>query len=209
MKKILCLVMVLIFAFSAFSCDKKISDVERIAGIINESNPTKLVTMVNYTVGDVTFVGKYTTQKDNVSGNSQFDYEYQRKAIPGVDAGTESIKTISGTVYQDANGNVYGDDFEQGSAYGYMPYSINLSENRLASYNLSEDGNTINATVSPDEAIRVFGTEVSAEGDISLKVVTSGEYLYNVEITYTAKDTGAVVVIKTSYDYTNVTVKLG
>ena len=209
MKKIICMVLVLCFVFALGSCGEgKGSEVDGVSSIVNRSNPTKIVTIVNYTLGEVTFVSEYITQKDTASGNSQFDYNYQRLAIPGEDEiSGSSIKNVSGTVYCDKNGKLSGSSFDAGSATGYLPYSLNINANRFSSYEMSEDGNTLSATVSASEAERVFGTPVNSDGDISLKVTTNGNYLYNIEIGYVAADTGAVVSIRTSYDYTKITLK--
>lgn len=209
MKKIISMILVLCFAFALFSCNKnKDSEIDGIANIVNSSNPTKIVTIVNYNVGDTALVAEYITQKDSESGKSQFDYQYQRKAIPGQDElSNESIKTVSGTVYCDAEGNLSGSNFDAGSATGYLPYSLSINESRLSSYEFSEDGKILDAKVAASEAVRVFGSEISAEGDISLKITTNGTYLYNVEISYVAKDTGAAVSIRTSYDYAKISLE--
>jgi hypothetical protein len=206
MKKIISMVLVLCFAFALGSCGKKSGAVDEIASIVNQSNPTKIVTIVNYTLGETTFVSEYITQKDIASGKSQFDYNYQRLAIPGEDEiSNSSIKNVTGTVYCDADGNLSGSSFNAGSATGYLPYSLSINAESFASFEIGDDGKTMSANISADKAEDVFGTPVSAEGDISLTVTTNGSYLYNVEINYVAAETGAVVSIRTSYDYTKIT----
>ncbi len=204
MKKIISLILVLCSVFTMFACGKKNASVEQISEIINQSDPTKIVTVVNYTVGGKTYVGKYTTQKDLSNGKQQFDYEYQRKSVPGEDDPSSSVTTVSGTVYQNEAGERFGSDFTASSAPGYLPYSLNLAEKRFSSFTVSEDGKSLEAFIPSAEAIRVFGTEVSAEGDITLKITTNGEYLYSIQISYVAAGTGANVVINTSYDYANI-----
>jgi hypothetical protein len=92
----------------------------------------------------------------------------------------------------------------QGGGLGYLEYDLDLSAEKLASYTVSSDGKTLTAKVAAADAKRVFGTAVSAEGEIDLTVVTSGTDLYSVSIKYTTT-TGALVTIETSYESLDIT----
>ena len=221
MKKIISLFLVVLCVFSMFSCAKDdgennndqsgnsentVTALDKVNGIIDDSLATRIVTHVDYTYGGETFKGRYTTQIDRASDKSQFDFSYQRLAIPGEDVSDSHIKTIAGTVYY-KNGEVSSNKGAnwQTLGSGYLEFSLDFSENKLTSYEVSEDGNDITAKVSAENSMRVFGTEIAAEGDITVTVDTNGEYLYSVTISYTAKDTGATVVVNTTYDYSIVT----
>ena len=212
MKKIICLLLVLISLFACTSCalvDKifgKKGSVETVRGIVDDSQPTKIVTRTEY-VGKDTLTGLYTTKIDRASGVSQFDFEYQRYAEVE-DLLPESIKTVHGSVVYHADGSVTdanGDTWSAEDALGYIFESINLDPAGFKSYELLDNGNDLKAYVPAGESVRIFGTSVEAKGDILLEIDTNGKYLYNVKITYTATD-DATVVVNTSYDYAHVSV---
>ncbi len=207
MKKIISLLLVLCTVFTFFAC-KKEKSVSGIAEIVNNSNPTKIVTKVDYVYGDITLKSSYVTEKDTKDGEQRFDFSYQRMAIPGVDDSSSYIKTVSGVVYQDTVGNRYGDTETEADAPAYLVYDMKLNESRFSSVTVSEDNKNFDAKLPASEAIRVFGTDLAAEGEITVKIQTNGEYLYSIYITYTAAETGAIVVINTSYDYTDINIDL-
>ena len=216
MKKIICLLLILACAFAMVSCKQEedntpdVATVETISKIVNNSVATKIVTKTEYLIeGEDSLIGKYETTIDRTRGNSRFDFEYTRYAkVEEMNDGY--IKTVQGTVGYDSNGNVSynnGDSWTSTDATAYLPFNLNIDEARFVSYQISEDGTDLIAEIAPEEAKRVFGTDISANGNISLEVDTNGEYLYEIRITYTAKDSGAQVDIQTSYDYAKVSVK--
>ncbi len=178
----------------------EIEQVSAIGDIVNNAKPTRIITQVNYTDNGETLKGKYTTQYDRADNLGQFDFSYERIAIPGESSSATSKETISGTVYSKDGSFSYDDCATwQGGGSGYLDYSLDISESKFTSYEISEDGNSITAVVSPENAKRVFGTNISADGDIVLSVVTSGTDVYSVSITYTTVS-GAAVSIDTSYE---------
>ena len=206
MKKIVCLLLALMCVFAAVSCNSasslKKGTLKTISETVNASVPTKIVTRTEY-VGRDTLTAMYITQIDRASGKSQFDFEYERyskieEMVPG------GIKKISGTVYYAQDGSVTNSDGESWSAdeaLGYLPDGISIDKSAFKSYELTDNGNDLKAYVAAEDSLRVFGSNIDAEGDILLEVDTNGTYLYSIKITYTAKGTGDVVVVNTSYDY--------
>ncbi len=204
MKKIVSILLVLCTVFSFFACKKNNKeDVSEIEAIINNSDPTKIVTIVDYVNGDMTLNSSYITEKDTSDGEQRFEYSYQRMSIPGVDDSSSTVTTVSGVVYQAANGDKFGDTEAEVEAPAYLLYSLNINVNSLSSYTLSEDLKSFEALIPANRAKIVFGTDLSADGDIKLKITTNGEYLYSVYIEYVTHEVGATVVINTSYDYTD------
>ena len=214
MKKIICLLLILACAFAMVSCKKKNKDtetgVDTISNIVNESLPTKIVTKTEYLVeGEETLTGKYTTEIDRSRGNSKFTFEYQRYATIE-DMNDDRVKTVKGSVFYNADGNVSyneGDTWEAANATAYLPFNLDINESRFVSHEISEDGTDLRAEIAASDAKKVFGTDISAEGNITLEVDTNGKYLYEIRILYTAKGSGASVNIQTSYDYSQVDVK--
>lgn len=213
MKKIVCLLLVLACSFAMFACgDKGKSDVDGISKIVNESLATKIVTQVDYVpVDDDALSGIYTTSVDRNSKKSQFTFVYSRYATVE-EMHTGYTKTVEGSVWYDSNGQVSrdeGDTWEPNDAPAYLSHSLDISAARFVSVTISEDGTDLTAEIAPSETKRVFGTEISAEGNVVLNVDTNGTYLYEIKVTYTAKDTGAKVTVVTSYDYGEVKFDFG
>ena len=210
MKKIICLLLIFGCLFAMVSCkkNKKVdSSVELIGKIVSESLATEIKTKTEYVIGEDNLTGKYTTQIDRERGNSKFDFEYTKFADIGSTDGR--FETFKGSVYFEANGNVSydGDTWEAVDATGYLPLAINVLESRFESFELSEDGTDLVAEVAPSEAKRTFGTDIAADGNIMLEIITDGKYLHEVKVTYTAAETGATVVIETTYDYMPISLK--
>lgn len=219
MKKIVCLLLVLASVLCFAACGDNRGDgssvIDKITGksgtlatvseTVNSSTPTKIVTRTEY-VGEDTLVGMYTTKIDRASGITQFDFEYQRYAkieelLPS------NVKTVSGTVYYNADGSVTdseGETWSSDDALGYLPETLVLDDAGFSSYDIINDGNDLRGYVKASESKRVFGTAIDAEGDILLEIDTNGQYLYSIKVTYTAAGTGATVVVNTSYDYVSV-----
>ena len=214
MKKFVCLLLVLACSFAMFSCGKNgKSGVEGISKIVNDSVATKIVTQVDYvpTDDEQALSGIYTTAIDRDSGKSQFTFKYSRYATVE-ELHTGYIKTVDGSVWYDANGDISrneGDTWEPNNATAYLPNSLDISAARFASVTMSEDDTDMTAEIAPAESKRVFGTAIAAEGNIVLEVETDGTYLYRISVTYTAKDTGALVTAITSYDYGKVEFDFG
>ena len=226
MKKIICLLLALVCTFAIVSCNKDdtpdtgdqnnnqgantnndttATELEALNAVIAGSKPTQIVTHADYTVSGETLKGRYTTVIDRAANKSQFDFSYQRIAIPGEDISDSHIMTIAGKVYykdgqiSDTEGDVW-----TSAGVGYLPFSFDFSVNKLDNIEFSNNGDDMTATVSAENAIRVFGTAIDAEGDITISVDTNGEYLYSVMISYTSAEIGATVTVNTTYDYASV-----
>lgn len=217
MKKIICLILALVCVVACASCNNSGESqnpilgnkgtLETVRDTVNNSSPTRIVTRTEY-VGKETLEAMYTTQIDRESGKSQFDFKYERYAtVEEMLAG--SIKTVEGTVYYNADGSVSssdGESWDSKDTLTYLPENLNLEEIGFKSYEIVDNGNDLKGYIASSDSKRVFGSKIDADGDIMLEIDTNGMYLYNIKITYTAKDTGATVVVNTSYDYSAVTI---
>ena len=215
MKKFLLLLLSLTLVFSCLvSCennegggnsndkiDAEKGTVEYVAAVVSTSEPTKIVTHVNY-VGADTLSGIYTTEIDRTNGKTQFGFKYDRIAIPGEDLSDGYIKTEEGTV-QFKDGQVLR---AEGASWetlgeGYLTLSLTVTKSLFNTVELSEDGYTLTATVAPENTERVFGSAISANGDVSVEIKINEKYLYSVKISYVAKGTNANVTNETTYEY--------
>ena len=217
MKKILCLLLTLVLSFGIVSCKKdkgndddgantnvgnQVNAVESVAKTIASSNPTQIVTKIDYTeAGADTLTSSYTTERDDKNGIEKFDFHIVRYSMNFNDP--EGLKKINGTVWKNEDGSIInseGDTWSASDAVGYLAEKINLKESYLKSYESSDNGNDITAYVTVENSERVFGAKIAAKGDIKIVIDTNGTYLYNVTVTYIAAS-DAVVNIVTSYDY--------
>ncbi len=207
MKKSLCLILVLTLclgsAFALASC-KKGKDIYDIAA---ELAPTKTVTSVDYTAANGDDLGAwYTLESDG--GDSIFTYEYKRyrtsaEAIEDNDPST--IKTISGKLYC-KDGKVSEDGVNWTSSPVPTTISLNLAPDKLEGAVISEDGKTLTATITKENAVAVIGTDLAADGALSLTVKSNGTYLTEVVISCTTVE-GAAVCVRTSYSYNKLTLE--
>ena len=211
MKKIVALLLAVLCIFTVVSCgkddnndDSSTSNAEQVAAIadvINSSAPTTIVTVTEYAKGDDVYKGRFETEVDKNPEKSIFTFSYTRPARIA-DAADSDVVSVAGKVYY-KNGQVSVNEGDTWTAAGssYMELDISLEASKLKSYTISEDGGTLTAVATAENAERILGTKVSAEGDVTITIVTNSVYLYNVRVAYTAKDTGASVVVDTSYDY--------
>jgi hypothetical protein len=169
--------------------------------IIEKSEPTKITTMVSY-IGEDTLSGVYVNEIDG--NKSKFSYEFERRALVS-EANEGKIKTVTGAVYY-KDGKISKNEGEswEDAPVAVGAYKLNLAKGNFKSYEYTEDGNSVIAVLSADNTAAVFGIEISAQGDINVKITTNGSYLYGVDISYTS-DSGATVNIRTSYTYSPVT----
>ena len=169
------------------------------------SAPTVIVTAVDYIDADGTqLIGDY---KMSIEGdNSIFEFLYQRYRYPedGVAEDTyEMIKEKKGTIYyKDGAYSTDGDEYEA-EAPTAIQLRFNLDKDYLKDVSISEDDTVLTAKISPENAKHVLGTDLKAEGDISITVKTNGVNLTMVFVECVAVN-GATVSIRTSYSYNSV-----
>jgi hypothetical protein len=199
MKKIICLLLAVTCVFALFSCGS--GEGTDIKSIVEGSKPTKITTMVYFT-GEESLEGKFI---NTIDGNkSVFEFDFQRLAeISEMEDGY--IKEISGKVYY-KDGKVSlneGDSWESSAVSSVANYDLKLDERNFATYELSEDKNSFEATIDARSAKTILGVEIYAVGTVTVKVVTNGAYLNRITISYKTAD--ADVVIDTSYTYSPIT----
>ena len=211
MKKILCLMLVLSFAFALASCnnggdDDKTPETDTAAKtleeIVADSTPTKVKTYVDFVYPDKSPLAEYAIGGEYVleveGSDAIFTYSYTRLAELG--EGDDMIVSEEGTVYyKDGKFSADGETFGAGVATP-TDGKFNLVRSAFKSYTKSEDGKTLSAIATADNMRSVLGVDLEAEGDVTVIVTTNGVYLTKVTMTYMKAD-GAKVVIETSYTY--------
>lgn len=204
MKKTLSLLLALLMLVSCVlamvSCKKS-----AIYELAANSAPTVIVTAVDYIDADGTqLIGDYTMSIEG--DNSIFEFLYQRYRLPedGVADDTyEMIKEKKGTIYyKDGAYSTDGDEYEA-EAPTAIQLRFNLDKDYLKDVSISEDDTVLTAKISPENAKHVLGTDLKAEGDISITVKTNGVNLTMVFVECVAVN-GATVSVRTSYSYNSV-----
>ncbi len=198
MKKIMCLTLVIACALLLFACA---NPANALVEVVNNSSPTKIVTNTYYTAGKDKLVGTFTSYIAEDSVTLDYEYQYYAPVAPG----NERIDTKDGTVtYKDGKYSTDGDSWFAESPTGSLTdVGLNLDLKKLGSYELLDNGRTLEAVLTVEEAKEVLGLNISATEDgITLTVETNGTKITMLTVSYATEN--ANVVIKTSYEYTPV-----
>lgn len=170
--------------------------------IVANSQPTKVTTEVSYaTINGDTLTGFYTT---TVSGSDTiFEYEYQRLATPEEsikDGNVNRIKTVSGVIYYHDGVYSYGDSTEWKPGTGSaIDIKLNVKEEYLKNVQFNDDYTVLTADITPENAVKVLGTDIGAIDDITIVVETNGVNLTLVTISCSTQI--GDLAIRSSYTY--------
>ncbi len=200
---ILALSLMLVSLFALGACRKNET---AIFGLAASASPTKTVTIVEYVTADgEQLAGQYTMQVEGDNSIFEFTYERFRTVQDGfVDESYDRIKTVSGTVYyKDGLFSEDGDEWETGVPTA-LDLRFDLKEEYLTSVSVDETDTVLTAEIAPENVAKVLGTDLSANGNVSITVETNGVSLTKVYISCTT-DTGASLSIRTSYTYNPIT----
>ena len=207
MKKIISLILV---CLSVFGCAGALAsctgnNTPEIYSIASSVSATRTVTYVEYTTASGEELnGEYIM--DVEGNNSIFTYKYDRYRTTeeALTEGTaDRIKHVEGALYyKDGKYSVNGEAWDAANPVA-IEIKLNLDEELLNNTYVSKDGRTLTATLSPENAAKVLGTDLNAEGDISIEVLTNGTYLTSVNV-FCNTVSGAEVVIRTSYSYNRI-----
>ena len=181
-----------------FSCgETELTTEEKFTAIVNAKTPTKITTIYSYTLASgETVSSTYITEIDG----ENFIFEYTKQSF--ADLGAESdVETVHGFVYY--KDGKYSTDMEvwftEAPAVDAIDVKLDLDLTKIASYEISDDLQTLTATLTKAELKAVLGVDVSAE-EVSLTVKNNGTYLTTVSVSYETAS-GATVQLDTSYTY--------
>lgn len=202
MKKTVCLILALVCAFALVSCD---SAVDLYISVVNNSEPTKIITQTAYNDGSVNLAGRFET---TINGNdTEMKYTYQRYATveEGVAADDPDgyIKTVEGVVYyKDGKYSTDGESwFVEVPDTAALQVKLELVEKYLGEYVISKDGKTLTTTVSSEDAEAILGIPVNATEDgVKIEIVHDGTLLRSISVYYSTEYAQSVS-IETSYAY--------
>lgn len=205
MKKIICLLLLSVLAFSLIACGDSRAD--EILAAVENSEPTKIVTIVNYVkenegLPDVSLNSQYTIELDG--DNSIATYRAERLASPTDTDADGPIKTVEGTLYY-KDGKYSLDGEEWGAQPPYQSAkALALKLDKADSHEVSADGTTLTVKLSGENAADALGTDLKPVGTVTVEIVTVGEHVTRIFVSYTT-ESGARVEINTSYSYNKLT----
>lgn len=203
MKKIICLVLALVFASSFVSCGD--GGAETFISIVETSQPTVIITQTTINDGSEEFKGEFTT----TIGESEIVMEGTYLRYATVEEGVAAddpegyIKSVPFKVYH-KNGK-YSTDGETWFAGApdetALQVKLNLSEKHLGKYEISKDGKTLSTIITSEDAKEILGISIEAVDDeVQLEIVHDGTLLRSISIIY-ATEISDSVTIATSYSY--------
>lgn len=209
MKKTLSVLLVLVLAlgcvFALASCKKD----SEIFGLAAAANPTKTVTLVTYVNGKDELHGDYTMEVQGNNSIFTFVYDRYRTIEDGAadysdtDVLPERIKTIEGVIYyKDGKFSFDGDEWESETPTA-SSIKFDLKPEYLTGVSVNDNDTVLEAELTPENAVKVLGVDLGANGNAKIVVCTNGVSLSKVDITYTTKD-GASVTISTTYTYNDI-----
>ena len=208
MKKTLGLILVFAIAlcsvFSFASCKKETESA--IYGLAAAASPSKTVTLTDFTTKDgKIYEGEFIMTVEG--NNSIFDFKYERpKTIEesAEDGIPELTKTVEGTIYfKDGKFSEDGDKWTS-EAPSATAFKFDLKPEYLTGATINGADTELTAELTPENAIKVLGTDLQPNGNVKLTVKTNGVNLSRVIIEYTTTD-GSAVRIDTTYTYNSVT----
>ena len=198
MKKILSLLLAAVCVFAMVACTGP--SVEQ---MFNDSDPTKIVTIVEY-VGKDTLVSSYVTEIDKENDKALLSYEIARYGVPE-NGDADRIVKENGKIYY-KNGAITANEGESWqTAVDLAPvYKLNMNPLLFDEYVEEDGGKKIVGKVKGDSIKSVLGVPTFDESDeISITVTTNGVYVYGIEVSYKVGD--AKVFVRTSYTYAPIT----
>ena len=212
MKKLICLILSLALtlglAFAMTACgdeegNDNVDPVTKICNIVGESAPTRIITQTDYVVNGIALGGEYITEIEG--NNSILTYSYEKMSDP-MDGNSNPHTTVSGKIYyKDGRFSEDGITWKTG-APSTTPIIFNVSKDVFVNPVVSQDGYTLTAEITPEAALAAFGTDLAAEGNLVVEIVTDGTNLRDINISGTTAQ-GASVMVRTSYTYTAVTLE--
>lgn len=208
MKKIVCLMLMLVLAFSMVSCGGGSNEGDAARDALLEmavsANPTKIAAVSAYVVSDTeAYNGSYTMQ---VEGNdSIFNFSYERRATVAEQADGMKV-TVEGVVYYKDGLYSYDGEEWDSEAPSAIKLDFNLDAALFESCTVATDGNSLTATVTGENIAKVLGSALDVDGAVTITVITNGTYLSRVEVEYKTVG-GATVTVDTTYTYDAITLE--
>ena len=182
--------------------------------MVNSSKANSITTSVDYATEEgVALPGWYVVKRE---GNDMIvEYDYWRYATIEESVATGSLETKineKGAIYYH-DGKYYDAEDETKTPFVGSPLEYNFKLNIDKSKLLTEVTPTNNAnaryvTMSAEDCKAMLGVDLGATGTVSVRILTNGVQLSELEVVYTTAS-GASATILSTYDYGNITLDFG
>jgi hypothetical protein len=211
MKRILGLVLVLalalscVFVFAACKKDEPApTNTKTIYDLVASANPTKTVTLTDYVKGDAEYHGEFIMSVEGNNSIFEFNYERPKTIEEGAEDGIlDPTKVVNGVIYfKDGKFSEDGDKWTA-EAPATTLFSFDLKAEYLTGATVTDNGKTLTAEMTAENAIKVLGTDLKPQGNVKITVNSNGVNLSRVILEYVTAD-GASVRIDTTYTYNNI-----
>ena len=184
MKKITCLLLVLVCAFSCFACMKAPNTYKQFVEAAKNTSPTNVTLTVKQVQAEATLNAKFIT---TYAADGSATIEYTRDEYNEIGSGDsdELISPVSGTVTCDKDGN-----YSDGGAFaGNSPIVSGVAFNfdaRKMTGSISADGKVLSAVIKSENTKAVLGVEIAA--DVTLAVTKNEGKIISFTVEYTAAE---------------------
>ena len=195
MKKILCLVLVLVLSFGIVSCKKDDKSGDNTDNTSNTNNDTAKATFETFTaaiasnnassvvvdITSATNLGNLAASYEiyfAADGSATVKYEYERFLEIGEGAADETKTTVTGTVYRDKDGN-YSPSAGVDVSSITAATAINIASLKSAA-TINGAGDELDVTVAKASTADVFGT--AFDSDVALKIRLNGDKLAKITV---------------------------
>lgn len=178
------------------------SDVSKLCEIAKNSTPTRIATDVSYltNAGD-NLSGYYRTTTDGT--NVVFEYYYEKIATPAESLATgdsRRIVPVEGVIYykDGAYSSGDGENWRPGTGTAF-DLKLNFDKELFKNAEVGPDGKTLSVKFNSAELSSFVGTDLNANGDVTVTLTFVGQNLTNVSISCST-DNGNLK-IENSYTY--------
>ena len=224
MKKIISFVLVLVCAFTLFSCgggDSTEKAIKEINDMYNAISPFLVTTETTQSFGKYTLTGKSTLKIGTVDGFAVTVYEYENQRLRDIESGAgeeivDPIETVKGSMefheelgYRENGGkwDEYGDDFTPPSGAN----ALTLTKETVEDFTIDEENKTYKFKVLAANTEAVFGTAI--DSDVEVTIMHSGADIIGVELSYVEKSDNddhpeIQTTVKATYSYESQTITL-
>ena len=213
MKRIVALLIALTLVFALVSCGDEVTGLDTVNSIYENSEPTKVVTVMTQNVGSMQLTGTYTLTVGQIDGKSATSYVAEYQEFDTVENNTGEyvngplVTVVESKEYVEGRGlrvnggrwDTNGDNFapEKGS------WELVLTEELVGEYTFED--NVFTCVLTAENANTVFGGSTEFDSDVELSITTNGVEITGVSFSYVIDSKGDYpeikVTVQTAYTY--------
>ena len=184
MKKILCLLLVCVCAFSIVACSSAPDFYKEFKEAAAQTSPTTVTLTVKQEQAYATLNARFVT---TYAEDGSATIVYSRDVFNEIGTGTadEPISTLTGTVTCDAQGNYSDGGAFAGNSAVVSGVNFDFNKKKMNA-TFSTDGNVLNATVAAADTAAVLGVDFGV--DVTITITKSEGKIIAFTLEYTAAE---------------------